>query len=226
MERFLCVAFDLDDTLYKERQYVVSGRKAVADAMSKLSGIGSAELFELMQSSDDAFDALLDRLSTTSAKDVTIDLILDIYRSHKPELTLSAETETLLSDLKSAGIALGVITDGRHDTQWNKIMALGLDRYIEKNNIIVSGDVGADKRTSVPFEILQSSVGASHYIYIGDNPSKDFHYPNLMGWMTVMLKDTEGVNVHKLRPEDFGTEYRARIEIENINDIKKYINTL
>ena len=164
MGRILCVAFDLDDTLYKECQYVVSGRKAVADAMSELTGISSVELFELMQTSDDAFDALLDRLSTTSAKDVTIDLILDIYRSHKPELTLSAETETLLSDLKSVGIALGVITDGRHDTQWNKIMALGLDRYIEKNNIIVSGDVGADKRTSVPFEVLQSRGGASHYI--------------------------------------------------------------
>lgn len=226
MERQICIAFDLDDTLYKERSFVMSGRKAVADAMSGLSGIDSDKLFEIMQSSDDAFDALLKAISTTAAKNVTINQILEIYRFHKPTLSLSAEMQSLLNDLKSAGVILGVITDGRSETQWNKILALGLDRFIERKNIIVSGDIGEDKRTPHPFEALKSRVGASRYVYVGDNPSKDFHFPNMMGWLTVMLKDTSGVNIHRQQPEDFGTEFRAKIEIENIKEIKNYINTL
>ena len=47
------IAFDLDDTLYKERDYVVSGRRAVAAALAPVAGVDAGILLEVMNNSDD-----------------------------------------------------------------------------------------------------------------------------------------------------------------------------
>lgn len=215
----LCIAFDLDDTLYKERAFVVSGRRTVAREASVRSGVDADELFSLMERSVNAFSSLLERLSSTPASDMTIDRVLEIYRYHKPQLTLPAESVMLLDTLRDKGIATAIITDGRSETQWNKIHALGLDTYVSDDRIIVSEDIGADKHTPVPFELLTARVGAARYMYVGDNPVKDFHYPNLMGWQTVMLRDTDGVNIHNQDLEAVGPDFRPKIEINNLKDI-------
>jgi len=218
-----CVAFDLDDTLYKERDFVESGRKAVAAAMSDISGIDARRLYDVMAKADNAFDALLGELSGHVAEPVTIDSILEIYRCHMPDLNLPADTAGLLAGLKSRGVDMGLITDGRSVTQWNKIKALGLEKYIDRHNIIVSEDVGSDKHKPLPFEILEARVGARSYIYVGDNPAKDFHYPNIKGWQTVMLRDAKGENVHSQSFKGLSVEFIPQVIIDNINEINKFI---
>ena len=90
------LVFDLDDTLYKERAFVVSGRRAVAREASVRSGVDADELFSLMERSENAFGSLLERLSSTPASDMTIDRVLEIYRYHKPQLTLPSEVVLLI----------------------------------------------------------------------------------------------------------------------------------
>ena len=214
----ICVAFDLDDTLFKERHYVETGRRAVAREMAVLSGVPSDELMKVMTEADDAFDALYERLSTTLAAGAGIDTYLEIYRAHMPVLTLSDDTREGLEALKQAGVTLGIITDGRHTTQWNKIRALGLDHIVDNRYILVSGDLGYDKQTPEPFEELARRVGADRYIYVGDNLTKDFHYPRKMGWTAVMLRDN-GENIHRQNIEATPENYRPDIIIDNLTDL-------
>lgn len=218
----ICVAFDLDDTLYKERHYVSTGRQAVAREMEMLSGVPRRELMHVMEDASDAFDALHERLSSTLASGVGVDTYVDIYRAHMPELIMPEETRASLLALASAGVTVGIITDGRHVTQWNKIRALGLDRLVDPRHILVSGDLGYDKHTPVPFEEFVRRTQADRYIYVGDNLTKDFHYPRMMGWTAVMLRDN-GENIHRQDINAVDKTYRPDVIIESLTELTKLI---
>lgn len=217
-----CVAFDLDDTLYKERYYLLSGRQTVAREMEMLSGVPQQELMQVMEEASDAFGALRERLSSTLASGVDIDTYLDIYRAHMPMLTLPEETRSVLLSLASAGITLGIITDGRHVTQWNKIRALGLDLLVDCRHILVSGDLGYDKHTPLPFEELVRRTQADRYIYVGDNLTKDFHYPRKLGWTAMMLRDN-GENIHRQDINAVDKTYCPDVIIESLTELTKLI---
>lgn len=228
----ICVAFDLDDTLYKERDYVAEGRRNVARVMAERSGIDAGELFELMQNAQSdriaqgspsngqaAFDLLHKRLQSTPAAIATVDDYLDIYRTTRPSLQLPKSTVSALERLREMGVTLGIITDGRHITQWNKIEALGLEKYIDHNNIIISDDIGYDKHSHRPFAELAGRIGAQRYIYVGDNLTKDFHYPRILGWTAVMLRDIDSLNIHRQDLEATEGAYRPDLIIDNLNEL-------
>ncbi len=215
----ICVAFDLDDTLYKERDYVAEGRRNVARVMAKRSGIDADELFELMQNAQSdrivqgspsngqaAFDLLHQRLQSTPAATATIDDYLDIYRSTRPSLQLPESTVSALERLREMGVTLGIITDGRHITQWNKIEALGLEKYIDHNNIIISDDIGYDKYSHRPFAELAGRIGAQRYI-CRRQPHQRLSLPSHT-WM-----DSSHASRHRLieHPPAGSRSYRGRI---------------
>ena len=128
-----------------------------------------------------------------------------------------------LERLKAVGITIGIITDGRSVTQRSKIKALGLGEFVAPQNIIISEEVGADKTTSAPFETLASrNIGEEKFLYIGDNPAKDFHWPNMMGWTTVELRDCQKTNIHS---QDIAVadEFRPQHIIDSFGMILKYL---
>lgn len=217
----LCVVFDLDDTLYKERDFVRSGYTAVAEYIAGRFGVEADGLIQLMNESDNAFDALLSHNELKN--DITISDILTIYRSHIPDLTLPKESREVLDSLIKMNIGIAIITDGHHLTQWNKIKSLGLDRIVDPGLIIVSEDIGADKTTVVPFKTVMDLYPVSQYIYIGDNPTKDFRFAKELGWMTVMLKDKEGVNVHPQNLDNIADIYKPDLIIDSISQLTDII---
>lgn len=214
----ICIAFDLDDTLFKERDYVRTGRLAVARHFSGLAETDSDDLFQLMESAPDAFDALL-ALPAIKKAGVGIDDILAVYRSHKPELTLPDDTARALDALGRRDVALAIITDGRSLTQRNKINALGLERYIPADNILISEEVGDDKLSPRPFECLMERQPADRYYMVGDNPVKDFYHPNLLGWTSIMLRDTAGVNVPSQDLSPYDADHRPQIFIDKLTQL-------
>ena len=54
---------------------------------------------------------------------------------------------------------------------------------------------------------------------VGDNPSKDFYHPNLLGWTTIMLRDREGINVPSQDLGDREPEYWPQIFIDNLTQL-------
>ena len=108
------------------------------------------------------------------------------------------------------------VTDGRTATQRNKIEALGLDAFFG-NQIYISEAEGIDKTSTHSFERIMDALPAERYVYVGDNPAKDFVAPNRLGWLTVCLRGTDR-NVHPQNIE-VGESYSPKITVDSIADL-------
>lgn len=191
------IAFDLDDTLYNEREYMCQALSRVANYYAPLSEYDDRRLLQFMLAAPNPFDALESRLPDGVA---SIHTFLDIYRNCALEpMPLRPDAARLLQCLHDvrSDIPLYIITDGDACRQRAKIRALGLDDYFDDRNILISSEAG-EKLTGRPFDTVMQREGQdadTRFIYIGDNPAKDFVEANRRGWHTIMVADT-GFNVH------------------------------
>lgn len=187
------VIFDLDDTLYSEKEYVRSGYKAVSDF---LGGGYEEKLWEYFEDNKLAIDELLEEIGKTDKKEQ----VLAIYRSVKPEIHLYEDAKTVLTKLRKKGIWTGIITDGRPEGQRNKIEALGLEDFVD--DIIITDELGGvqfRKPCDIAFRILQNRwrLPASEIIYVADNPAKDFQAPQQLGMRSVCLRNDDSIYAPK-----------------------------
>ena len=213
------VVFDLDDTLYKEIDYLKSAYREIASLVYPILKSDYEDedtvyhwMMENYQQGRNVFDELLHYPLPYEKQE-----LLRIYREHKPAISLSEEAVEVLEALKKEGHVLGLITDGRSLTQRNKIGALGLDKYIEPSLILISEETGFCKPSLESFQYVMKLYPGVSYVYVGDNPQKDFYGPNQLGWMTICLKN-DGRNIHP--QEEVGEAYRAQVSIENLKEIK------
>lgn len=184
------VVFDLDDTLYKEVDYVVSAYRQITQQLCPAFAVESFEgMWNCFANSSDAFSWLINNYAPSSS----IPQLLDIYRYHTPTLLLPEESRQLLTKLNSYGVKLGVITDGRKRTQMNKLKALGIIDLFQK--IVISEDFGSEKPCEANYRDFELAFPSANYCYIGDNPRKDFIAPNNLGWTTVAVAN-DGRNIH------------------------------
>lgn len=216
------VVFDLDDTLYKEIDYLKSAYREIASLVYPVLKADYKDenavyhwMMENYQKGRNVFDELLHYLLPFEKQE-----LLQIYREHKPAIALSEETVEVLEILKKEGYVLGLITDGRSLTQRNKIEALGLDKYIETSLILISEETGFCKPSLESIQYVMKLYPGASYVYVGDNPQKDFYGPNQLGWMTICLKN-DGRNIHP--QEEVEEAYRAQVSIENLKEIIKYL---
>lgn len=211
-------AFDLDDTLYKEKEYVDSGRRAVAAAAALQCGSDGDSLMHLMADSPDPLGAV----EKATGGCLSVEEMVEIYRYHQPRLMMDENTEQVLKELKERGYDLAVITDGSSRRQRLKMEALGLADYIPRENWIISEETGSDKNSSLPFERAEKMFPGYRRVYVGDNPEKDFRYPNLRGWHTAMLADLKGENVHPQTIANLRGEFKAQTVLTDISQLLKY----
>ncbi|MDE6485576.1 MAG: HAD family hydrolase [Duncaniella sp.] len=208
----MTIAFDLDDTLYPEIEFVRSAYRAISARYSRPE---LSAMMDAAPSPREAFDMAACLLGLPDAAP-----LLRIYREHKPDISLAPEIESTLLELKNRGIALSLITDGRSLTQRNKISALGLDRYFDSNMVFISEETGADKMSGLPFRLTESTAISPPYFYIGDNPAKDFFQPRRMGWKTIMLNGVNR-NIHTQDLTLFPPEFHPHAEINSIEELSQ-----
>lgn len=181
------VIFDLDDTLYSEKEYVRSGYKAVSDY---LGGGYEDRLWSFFEDGKPAIDELLKDLGRESEKDEAV----EVYRSHKPDIHLYPGVAEMIGELKVRGIKVGIITDGRPEGQRNKLKALGLD----VDDVIVTDELGGiqfRKPCDIAFKIMLTRwrMNPADVVYVGDNPAKDFQAPQQLGMRNVWFNNREGL---------------------------------
>jgi putative hydrolase of the HAD superfamily len=190
------VVFDLDDTLYLERDFVRSGFAAVGGWLEANYGVGAFEahawdLF-LAGRRGDVFDRALPQLGL-DPQPALIRRLVAVYREHLPTIRLEPAAADLLAAL-SGRCRLAVLTDGYHDTQRRKIAALALDTRCRP--IICTDRWGREHWKPDPrgFLHIQQALEAppERCIYIGDNPAKDFRAPKALGWRTLRLRHPQG----------------------------------
>ncbi len=191
------VVFDLDDTLVLERHYVRSGFRAVSQFVAQQTSISHDDCFASLIGLFDAgvrgdtFDRFIADRARSSAN-LTVANLVAVYRSHTPDIHLSVEVRELLERLRTArGVGLALVTDGPAVAQRNKIEALHLGDLMD--TVVVTAELGDGRSKPHPaaFEQVQRhwpGVAADRFLYVGDNPTKDFNAPNMLGWTTVRLR--------------------------------------
>ena len=206
------VIFDLDDTLYSEKEYVKSGYAAVADYLGDKSY--AERLWHFFTEGKPAIDTLLKEIECESKKAE----VLHAYRFHKPIIHLYDGVVVMLQELRAKGMKLGIITDGRPEGQHNKIEALGLKDLVD--DIIITDELGGvqfHKPCDIAFRILQTKwrLPASEMVYVADNPVKDFQAPQQLGMKSVWFKNSAGLYT--------GNNVANEEYIVNINMVLKWI---
>lgn len=224
------VAFDLDDTLYQERDFAISGYRHVASMLAAKASLDADALTTAMTSALDCrlnpFDAIAPALSTAGLKlEEELPEMLGIYRDHVPSISLDGTTLSVLRKLQQAEVVMAIITDGRTLTQTNKIAALGMSDFVAPGNIFISEQTGFEKKTGRNFDALvRRYPEAGRFIYVGDNPDKDFRSANIRGWTTVCLLD-QGHNIHT---QIFGKDALSdpAFRIRSFHDLPEIITSL
>lgn len=172
------IIFDLDDTLYLESEYVMSGFYHVAVFFSFQYKIKFEDAYNFLVSEFESngrekiFDKLFYAFDVNfNTKDLS-DLIL-VYRKHIPRIKLSKYNITILEKLNYLGIKIGIVTDGLSLMQKNKIKALGLEKWADY--IVYCWEIGAPKPDTKAFIniINKGQFTDSDVLIIGDNPNHD-----------------------------------------------------
>lgn len=191
------IVFDLDDTLFLERDYVRSGFRAV-DEWLKAEGILDdflALAWEKFQRGirGNIFNSVFDSRRRELSNPLLNNLI-EIYRSHRPQISLFPDAHRLL-DQMAKHKRRALISDGPLRSQELKVEALGLSARLD--TILLTDAWGKEfwkphKRAFETIEHAHAGIPPERIAYIADNPLKDFVTPRARGWRTVHICRVNG----------------------------------
>ena len=187
------IIFDLDDTLYSEKEYVKSGYVAIEKEFLNIKNM-SQKLWNAFWENKNAIDYVLKQEGLLTEENKS--KALKIYRNHIPNIHLYEGVERMLKQIGEDEKKIGLITDGRQIGQKNKIKALKLESYIKE--IIITDELGGieyRKPNPKAFELMKERLKISFekMVYIGDNIKKDFIAPEKLGMKTIYFKNEEGL---------------------------------
>ena len=222
MPAWRAIVFDLDDTLYPERTYVLSGFRAVAAWAEEHLSIPQHHSFdELRRLFDegvrgDTFNRWLENHEINP--EGWVPQMVQVYREHNPHIAPYPEVPDLLQRLRPR-YRLGLVSDGYTEVQRRKLGALGLTPSFDV--LVFSDEWGREawKPNSWPFEIVLERLGVtgSEAVYVADNPSKDFLGAREVGMWTVRIRHQDGLYNHLEPPSP---EHAPNVEIETLNDLE------
>jgi putative hydrolase of the HAD superfamily len=197
LSEFRVLLFDLDDTLYPERSFVISGFHAVGAWLSSHLGLPADEVAEAFLSlhdggaRGDTFDRWLQNKGLDAG--TYLDQLVNVYRRHMPSIKPFDAVPDLLQRFR-ASRRLGLVTDGFYEVQSHKLSALDIGRYFDV--AVFSDELGREawKPSTKPFEKALSMLGTppEAAVYIADNPLKDFLGARQLGMETIRVRYSDG----------------------------------
>ncbi|MCH2101098.1 MAG: HAD family hydrolase [Planctomycetes bacterium] len=183
------VFWDIDDTMFTTTVFANRAReRAIAAMIERGLKASPKQVFAELQavveefgSNDDRhYDRLLKRLPPEATAGTNRDLlvtagVIAYHETKWEELRLAPSTARLLADLCAADVRLGVISAGLTHKQMEKILRLGMDRYVDPELILITDQVGVAKSNPLLYRIAVDAAGVSaeHTLHVGDHPHKD-----------------------------------------------------
>ncbi len=186
------ILFDLDDTLYPERDYVLSGYGVVAEKVAAEAGRPRDEIRQWMiarfdeKGREGLFDELLERAGL-SADAGRIAELVEAYRRHEPTLRLDPAVADLLWRLRQT-YRLGLVTDGLGIMQRRKVAALGLAALVDR--VVYCWELDAPKPDPGGYRAALTALGceASQALVVGDRPDHDLAAAAALGIAAVRVR--------------------------------------
>ena len=217
-KRLIGLVFDVDDTLYEQIVPFENAYKSLFDMdinmeqFYLLSRHYSDVKFEASRNGEMTMDEYHIYRIREAAKDLGVYLsdeealnMQKEYKKNQQKLQMSDITISILELAKENNIKLGIITNGPSEHQWSKVEALGVERWINKDNIVVSGDYDINKPDVRIFEIMKEKLQLpiDSLYYIGDLLENDIVGANNAGWKAIWInrykkKLPENVDIYKI----------------------------
>ncbi len=221
------VIFDLDDTLYSELSYAMSGYRAVAGYIEEKGSVKKdresiyKELTGLFnEDHKNVFNRFLALNGCDDSRERVMELV-EIYRGHFPEISWHDDVKPALRELKDRGLITGILSDGYALTQRQKVKALNAEELFDI--IVLTDEMGREawKPDPAGFMLIEEKFGikASEIIYVGDNPEKDFYLSVTAGIKTVRIIREGGIYADREYYRGVTEDYR----INSLTEIKEYI---
>jgi putative hydrolase of the HAD superfamily len=200
MTEIRCVVFDIDDTLFLERDYVESGLKKVG--MWVRDNLGIPDFFDRAWNLFEVgvrgtiFDEALESCRIKASPEL-LSTLVQTYRVHEPNISLLPDARSCLEKLHGR-VHLAVITDGPLQSQRAKAHALRLERWMGRIVFTAELAPGLGKPHPGPFRMIEEETGrsGSECVYVADNPIKDFSGPKRLGWSTVRIRRSRGLHAN------------------------------
>lgn len=221
------VVFDLDDTLYLERDYVLSGFQAIARMVSAVADVSEQSVRTSLARFFDSgvrgntFDRLMMEYPELPRHFSVADLVT-AYRTHSPDIRMIPGAEELLQALRDSGTKLALISDGFHSAQQLKFEGLGLSRFVEVPLFTDAWGREYWKPHPRSFRALMDlwPFEPGEFVYVADNPAKDFVAPNALGWHTIRLR-IEG-QLH-FGEDPLTAEMAAKTDAESLEQVRSLL---
>ena len=209
------VVFDLDDTLYLEKNYQLSGFETLIEFLSSLYPVEKQKLEKIVMRGGDVLKNFAHEVGFPSIKES----LLWFYRLHTPKILLNPAIKLLLEKLESNDICIVILTDGRSITQRQKLIALGLDKY----PFFISDEYGGlVKPNNERFKLIEKKFSAKKYVYVGDNVEKDFIAPNELGWLSMGLMPQHDF-IHSSNKIEPTKTQLPQVWLNDLQEIERYL---
>ena len=148
--KIIGLVFDVDDTLYEQIVPFENAYKSLFDMdidmeqFYLLSRHYSDVKFEASRNGEMPMHEYHIYRIQEAAKDLGVFLtdeqalnMQKEYKKNQQKLQMSNITISILELAKDNNVKLGIITNGPSEHQWSKVKALGVERWVDRENIIV-----------------------------------------------------------------------------------------
>jgi len=215
------VIFDLDDTLYPYRQYVISGYRAVAAYLRNIFGVDIEEelLKKYMKGEQNALERILHQ-HFKHVEDALLQKLSYVFMSHMPQMAMYEDARVSMALLIARGKRIALLADGPLGMQRNKIAVLGLEPLVDciiYSDELIGGEASWQPCQD-PFFImsLQMELELDEMAFIGDNPLVDFVAPHQLGMTTIQITRPDGTHAQDAPPNEY---YAPDIVISTLYDL-------
>lgn len=176
------ILFDIDGTLLDRRNSFEDFARDQFRRLVKATNTVSEDAFvELLIRLDrngkrgkrELFSRAADSISLPELAD---SLYLDFRAAYPSHIRAFPEVPGVLKELARLGYRMAVVTNGSRTRQRYKVKALGLDRYVPDDLVIVSSEVGAAKPAPRAFLLALERLSISdpgEAVFVGNDPWVD-----------------------------------------------------
>lgn len=203
-KKLSAIYLDIDDTLYSTTSFSEKARlnavKFMIRAGLKISEEDCLEILnevisEFPKNYEMHFNKLLTRLGEKTYRNINPNIIIaagvvGYHETKHRELIIFEDVDDVLKILAKSKLKMGIITSGLINKQAEKIVRLGVNRYIDNNLVFITDECGYAKTNPKFFELAvkRANFPAREIMYVGDNPQSDIDTSNAVGMISVLVK--------------------------------------
>ncbi len=208
-QRLRAVLFDVDDTLYSTTQFA---RRARENSVKAMIAAGLTLSFEAVMAEleevvgefpsnfDQHYDSLLLRMPASACGQVNPAVIVasGVVAYHETkwnELSASADAIEVLRRLgQCEGLLLGAVTSGVPVKQAEKLVRLGVLKYLDPRGIFFAEQMGYSKHNPKLYSQVCRILGLppGECLVVGDHPVRDVDSPQRAGLITALYRGGGG----------------------------------